>query len=52
MEKWITTLGDRDLVKSIGRIRGSKLTGDRLRAELVKAVQTRGRQLQEAPQNR
>lgn len=48
-EKWILMLGDGDLVKSIGRVREKGLGGVKLRAELVRVVQTRVRQLQRAP---
>jgi hypothetical protein len=48
-EKWTLMLGDGDLVKSLGRVREGKLAGDKLRAELVRVVQTRIKQLQRAP---
>jgi hypothetical protein len=48
-EKWIYMLGDAELVKSLMKLRESNLTGDRLRAELVRIVQTRVRQLQRPP---
>jgi Family of unknown function (DUF5752) len=47
-ERWVLMLGDGDLVKSIGKLRENRLAGDKLRAELVRAVQTRVRQLQRA----
>ena len=39
-------LGDPELVKSLVKLRGSGLSGEKLRAELVRVVQTRVRQLQ------
>jgi alpha-amylase len=48
-ERWILMLGDGDLVKSLGKVRESKLAGEKLRAELVRVIQTRVKQLQRAP---
>ena len=45
-ENWVYMLGDSELVKSLVRLRGSGLSGERLRAELFRVVQTRVRQLQ------
>jgi hypothetical protein len=45
-EKWVFMLGDADLVKSIGKLREGSNGGEKLRAELVRVVQTRVRQLQ------
>lgn len=45
-EKWLYMLGDAELVKAMVRLRGSGLSGEKLRAELVRIVQTRVRQLQ------
>jgi hypothetical protein len=45
-ENWVYMLGDPELVKGLVRVRGSGLNGERLRAELVRVVQTRVRQLQ------
>jgi hypothetical protein len=45
-ENWALMLGDPELVKSLVKLRGSGLTGEKLRAELVRVVQTRVRQLQ------
>jgi hypothetical protein len=38
-------LGDGELAKSLIKVRDASLSGERLRAELVKVVQTRIRQL-------
>ena len=45
-ENWALMLGDTELVKSLVKLRGSGLSGEKLRAELVRVVQTRVRQLQ------
>ncbi len=45
-ENWVYMLGDPELVKSLVKLRGAGLTGEKLRAELVRVVQTRIRQLQ------
>jgi hypothetical protein len=45
-EKWVYMLGDAELVKALVKLRGLGLTGEKLRAELVRSVQTRVRQLQ------
>jgi len=45
-EKWALMLGDAELVKVLVRVRGLGLSGEKLRAELVRGVQTRVRQLQ------
>jgi hypothetical protein len=45
-ERWAMMLGDPELVKALVRARGLGLSGERLRAELVRGVQTRVRQLQ------
>jgi hypothetical protein len=51
-EKWVFMLGDTDLVKSLARIREGKLSGEKLRSELVRVVQTRVRQLQKVSEKR
>jgi len=45
-ENWVYMLGDPELVKSLVKVRGSGLGGEKLRAELLRVVQTRVRQLQ------
>ena len=45
-EKWVYMLGDVELSKSLVKLRNSGLTGEKLRSELVRLVQTRVRQLQ------
>jgi hypothetical protein len=45
-EKWVQMLGDGDLAKSLAKLREGGPTGDKLRAEIVRVVQTRVRQLQ------
>jgi hypothetical protein len=45
-EKWVYMLGDSDLAKSLVILRESKLSGEKLRAELVRVIQTRVRQIQ------
>ena len=45
-EKWIYMLGDNELAKSLIKIREANFSGERLRTELVRVVQTRVRQLQ------
>ncbi len=45
-EKWVYMLGDGELAKSFVRLRETGVTGEKLRAELVRVVQTRIRQLQ------
>ena len=45
-EKWVTMLGDGELVKSLARLREGSMGGEKLRTELVRVVQTRVRQLQ------
>ncbi|HXW95073.1 MAG TPA: DUF5752 family protein [Nitrososphaerales archaeon] len=47
-EKWVYMLGDVELSKSLVKIRNSGFKGEKLRSELVRAVQTRVRQLQRA----
>jgi hypothetical protein len=44
-EKWIYMLGDPELVKGFMKARESNLSGQKLRGELVRLVQTRLRQL-------
>jgi len=48
-EKWVQMLGDADLANSLARLREGGLSGEKLRAELVRVVQTRVRQLQRTP---
>ena len=48
-EKWVQMLGDADLANSLARLREGGLSGEKLRAELVRIVQTRVRQLQRVP---
>jgi len=48
-EKWVQMLGDADLANSLVRLREGGLSGEKLRAELVRIVQTRVRQLQRVP---
>jgi hypothetical protein len=45
-EKWALMLGDSELAKTLVRVRGLGLSGEKLRVEVVKGVQTRLRQLQ------
>jgi hypothetical protein len=45
-ERWVYMLGDAELVKAMVKLRGLVLSGEKLRAELVRSVQTRVRQLQ------
>jgi hypothetical protein len=45
-ENWVRMLGDPELVKALVKLRGSGLSGEKLRAELVRVIQTRVRQLQ------
>jgi hypothetical protein len=45
-EKWVYMLGDGELTKSLVKLREANFSGERLRSELVKLVQTRVRQLQ------
>jgi len=44
-EKWVYMLGDGELARSLIRVRDAKLSGEKLRTELVRTVQTRIRQL-------
>lgn len=44
-EKWVYMLGDGELAKSLIKVRDANHSGETLRAELVKAVQTRVHQL-------
>lgn len=48
-ERWIAMLGDGDLSKAMVKIKEGGLKGEKLRAELVRVVQTRVRQLQRVP---
>jgi hypothetical protein len=45
-ERWVYMLGDPELVKAMVKVRRLGLAGEKLRAELVRSVQTRIRQLQ------
>jgi hypothetical protein len=45
-EKWVYMLGDGELAKSLINMRETNASGEKLRAELVRMVQTRARQLQ------
>jgi hypothetical protein len=45
-ENWVYMLGDTELVKSLVKLRGTSASGEKLRAELVRIVQTRVRALQ------
>jgi len=45
-EKWVYMLGDAELAKSLIKVKKSALAGEKLRAELVRVVQTRLKQLQ------
>lgn len=45
-ERWVYMLGDAELVKAMVKLRGLGFSGEKLRAELVRSVQTRLRQLQ------
>jgi hypothetical protein len=45
-EKWVYMLGDAELVKSLVKLKKSAFVGEKLRAEFVRIVQTRVRQLQ------
>jgi hypothetical protein len=47
-EKWVYMLGDTDLAKNIVKLREAKLSGEKLRAELIRVIQTRVQQLQRA----
>ncbi len=47
-EKWVYFLGDGELTKSLIKIRDKNLSGEKLRTELVKVVQTRVGQLESA----
>ena len=44
-EKWVYMLGDGELAKSLIKVRDANYSGEKLRTELVKAVQTRIHQL-------
>jgi len=48
-EKWVQMLGDADLANSLAKLREGGLSGEKLRTELVRIVQTRVRQLQRIP---
>jgi hypothetical protein len=48
-EKWVQMLGDADLASNLAKLREGGLAGEKLRAELVRVVQTRVRQLQRVP---
>jgi hypothetical protein len=48
-ERWVTMLGDNDLARSVSGMKQLHLTGEKLRSELVRVVQTRVRQLQRTP---
>ena len=45
-ENWVYMLGDPELVKALVKLRGSGASGEKLRGELVRVVQTQVRQLQ------
>lgn len=45
-EKWVYMLGDGELAESLIRLRETRISGEKLRAELTRVVQTRVRQLQ------
>ena len=45
-EKWIYMLGDPELAKALVRLKGSGVSGEKLRAELLRQIRTRVRQLQ------
>jgi hypothetical protein len=44
-EKWVYMLGDGELAKSLIKVRDANFSGEKLRTELVRTVQTRVRQL-------
>jgi hypothetical protein len=44
-EKWVYMLGDGDLARSLIKVRDADYSGEKLRTELVKTVQTRINQL-------
>ena len=45
-ENWVYMLGDAELAKNLMKLREAKVSGEKLRAELVRIVQTRVRILQ------
>ena len=45
-EKWVYMLGDAELAKSLVKLKKANYAGEKLRAELVRVVQTRVKQLQ------
>jgi hypothetical protein len=45
-ERWVYMLGDAELVKALVKVRGLGLAGEKLRAELIRSIKTRVRQLQ------
>jgi hypothetical protein len=47
-ENWVYMLGDGELAKSLMKLRGTNPSGERLRGELVRIVQTRVKILQRA----
>ena len=48
-EKWVHMLGDGELATSLAKLGEGSLRAEKLRAELVRVVQTRIRQLQRQP---
>ena len=47
-EKWVYMLGDGELARNLIKIRDTNLSDEKLRAELMRVVQTRVRQLQKS----